>query len=518
MKLHSQILKFSNSQFFFAVLAWSLLVLRFGYRFGTGDHVEYLPYVLYMNDHSLYAHDYFLQGLVQKVPNERSIVCLFLSLFGKHLEAACFTLHFITTVSLMVGLQKLGELLTKNIAVTRVAILLNFFLLFDRGLGNVELYSDALQGSSISVAIISFALFYFFCNRFMIAAMLMSMASIIHPVEGLTVFMVMSGVLFCVSFFNSEISKRMFLQFILIYAATAGVFIVLLLSQKFDGTSIPNNELFYRIYHEFRHAHHYVFSYLPLSEKYLFIFFTGVIVFGASLFNRKLAWFGVFAFLGTLIYILCTDVLHLPQIANLQFYKVSQWVKFFAVLILMKWLFNLSSLKKVVGYFVTPPVMVLGLLIALVLIVSKPDFIDRGGVYHQYGKNWKAENDIVLISERIDKEIGKDAIFVQPFSCTELKYYGRTSSWVDWKAFVKDQSKIEEWYRRIQVVYGISIKDAEKGFMLSTKADSNFCHMNTLQLNTIKREGVTHILTKKEFPVASGKLILQNNTYAVYQL
>lgn len=493
--------------------------MRFGYRFGTGDHVEYLPYVLYLQDHSLYAHDFFVQSLSQKVPNERSVVCEFLSLFGNHLEAICFLLQFISTAFLILGLQKLGEVITGNITLARIAILVNFFLLFDRGLGNVELYSDTLQASSMSVAIIAFALYYFFKNRFIHAAALMSIASIIHPVEGLTVYMVLWATLFAITIFIKSEDRITLVKFTGIYLLSAGIFIAVLLRQKLDGTSLPS-ETFFRIYHEFRHAHHYVFSYMPMVEKILFVFFTAVLLFFGSTGNKTILWFGIFSAAGTLVYILCSDTLHIPQITNLQFYKVSQWVKFMAVLVLVKTVCNFLSKKNALSWnasFNLPLVSAIAIS-ALLMILFKPSFTERAGIFHEYGNDWKLKEDVVEISLQIDKQINKESVFIQPFKCTELKYFGRVSSWVDWKAFVKDESKIEEWYNRVQMVYGISLVDKEKGFALEPKANEYFYHLPKTQLELLKQKGVTHILTLKEFPPAEGTLILSNNTYAVYQL
>lgn len=507
----------NKSSILFAVLVWSLLLVRFGYRFGTGDHVEYLPYVLYLQDHSLYVHDFFVQSLSAKVPNERSVVCVFLSFFGNHLEGVCFLLQFISTVVLIIGLQKLGELITGNISIARIAILVNFFLLFDRGLGNVELYSDAIQASSMSVAIIAFALYYFFKNRFIYAAVLMSIASIIHPVEGLTVYMVLWATLFAITIFGKSENRVPLLKFTGIYLLSAGVFTAILLREKLDGTALPS-ETFFRIYHEFRHAHHYVFSYMPMIEKILFVFFTAVLFLFGS--NRKTLWFGIFSAAGTLVYILCSDTLHIPQITNLQFYKVSQWVKFMAVLVLVKAICNFLSKKFTFNWkasFNLPLVSVVAVSV-LIVIMFKPSFTERPGIFHEYGNDWKTKEDVVEISLQIDKQVSKESVFIQPFKCTELKYFGRVSSWVDWKAFVKDESKIEGWYNRVQMVYGISLDDKEKGFALEPKANDYFYHMPKTQLELLKQKGVTHILTQKEFPPATGTLILSNNTYAVYQL
>lgn len=509
----------NKSSFVFAVLVWSLLLVRFGYRFGTGDHVEYLPYVLYLQDHSLYANDFFVQSLSAKVPNERSIVCEFLSLFGNHLEGICFLLQFISTVFLIIGLQKLGEVIIGNISVARIAILVNFFLLFDRGLGNVELYSDAVQASSMSVAIIAFALYYFFKNRFIVSAVLISIASILHPVEGLTVYMVLWATLFTIIFFSKSENRITLTKFTGIYFLSAGIFIAILLREKLDGTSLPS-ETFFRIYHEFRHAHHYVFSYMPMLEKVLFVFFIAVLLYFGSTGNRKILWFGIFSAVGTLVYIICSDTLHIPQITNLQFYKVSQWVKFMAVLVLVKVICNFLTKKNAFTWKASFNLFLASVVAvsALLMIVFKPSFTERAGIFHQYGNDWKRKEDIVEISLQIDKHIRKESVFIQPFKCTELKYFGRVSSWVDWKAFVKDESKIKEWYNRVQMVYGISLADKEKGFALEMKANNYFYHLPQAQLEVLKQKGVTHILTRKEFPPIKGILLLSNNTYAVYQL
>src|SRR4051812_30235057 len=114
MKLNSQILKFSHPHILFAILAWSLLVLRFGYCFGTNDQVELLPYVLYLHDNTLYPYDLFIRGLSASVPNERTIVAHLLLPFVNHLEIACFLLHFLSTVLMVVGLCKLGGRFIKN--------------------------------------------------------------------------------------------------------------------------------------------------------------------------------------------------------------------------------------------------------------------------------------------------------------------------------------------------------------------------------------------------------------------
>lgn len=505
----------------FALGAWALLVWHSGYRFGTGDHVEYLPYVNYLNDHSLYPHDFFLQGLISKVPNERTVVCESFSLFGSCLEPALFVLHLLFTVLLIVGLQLFGALLTGSMATARIAILLNFMLFFNHALGDVELYSDAVQGSSMAVGIIAFAFYYFFKSRYVVAFSLISLGSIVHPVEGLTVFLVMASTASVLAL-QKQIVFAELAKALALYVLTAGLFIAYFLMGKLDGinafASTFDNDTFFLIYHEFRHSHHYLFSHQPSIDKLLFAVFIAI-GFWAGSTNKKLFWFTMFSLLGTIIYVLCSDYLHIVDIANLQFYKVSQWVKYIGLLFIVK--YALAYLPIVKQWAENMWLNVAVMACACTIVISlyfNPNILGRQYAYYEFGHNWKAQNDIVDISLAINKNISKQAVFVQPFSTTELKYYGRISSYVDWKAFLKNRGALYEWYRRIQLIYGVSIADKEKGFFLQQKADAHYASLSAAALLQLKQEGVTHLLLKKDVAPTLGTLILQNNTYAVYQL
>ncbi|MCS6935921.1 MAG: hypothetical protein NZM35_12355 [Chitinophagales bacterium] len=140
----------------------------------------------------------------------------------------------------------------------------------------------------------------------------------------------------------------------------------------------------------------------------------------------------------------------------------------------------------------------------------------RKGVAHEYGFGWK-NSDIIQICRLIDKEIPKHALFIQPFACTELKFHARASSYVDWKAFVRRQHVLLEWHRRIQLVYGISADDVQKGFALCQKADEYFYNLDANRAAILKNEGVTHVLTTNK-NLTFGKLLFHNASYAVYQL
>ena len=125
---------------------------------------------------------------------------------------------------------------------------------------------------------------------------------------------------------------------------------------------------------------------------------------------------------------------------------------------------------------------------------------------------------MIAICEQIKETTPIDAVFIQPFDNTELKFYGQRSSFVEFKANVRHTCYVNEWYRRVQLVYGVSAVDAEKGFALQQKADGNYYTENLWKFNNHSGYGITHMLVKKEYKPPFGTLILSNNSYAVYKL
>jgi hypothetical protein len=130
----------------------------------------------------------------------------------------------------------------------------------------------------------------------------------------------------------------------------------------------------------------------------------------------------------------------------------------------------------------------------------------------------KEKEEEITIAETIRKTIPLNAVFIQPFENTELKFYSQRSSYVEFKANVRHQSYVGEWYSRIHEVYGVDYFSSVKGFELQSKANECFEHLSVTQLNGLKAKGVTHILTRKQSPPAMGKLVIANKIYAVYQL
>lgn len=506
----------------FAFSMWVFLIWRAGYGFGSADQVELLPYSLFLDDPSLYSKDFFLHSLNSTFPNERILLSEFLRLFSANYELACFVLHLLSVVLLITGMQYMGLVLVGNISIARIAILLNFSILYNHGLGDVELYSDVVQASSISIGFVAFALYYFFRSKYVPAFTLISLATIIHPLEGLTVFLVMAACISTFTVYYKEVNYATCAKVLALYIFTAGVYSAWLVIGKSEGISTFDKQFdgdtFFRIYYEFRHPHHFLFAHQLLVDKIAFIGFSATALFAGFNGKRHLLWFSIFSILGVTVYAISTDILHLSDIANLQFYKVVQWLKFIAVLCAVNYsakfipalraLFNRTA---VIGLTVFAGLLFIGM-------YFYPAAVGKANARYQFTKNWKQEDDMVAICTAIEKNVSRDALFIQPFTTTELKFFGRVSLYTEWKAFPKNRGDVFEWYRRTQQVYGVSLADTERGFYLQQKTDAHYEHLSPAALQQLKQEGVTHMLTLKTAVPAIGTLILQNNTYAVYQL
>ncbi len=513
MKPHYQILKFSNSQILFAVFTWSLLILRFGYRYGTGDQVELLPYTLFLSDSTLFRYDFFIQGLNASVPNERTVLANLLLPFSNHLEIFCFILQFLSTVVLVLGLEKLACRFIQNKYIAWLAILVALIPLNDFALGNVELYSECFQASGLAAAIVVWAINLFLDKKYLFASVFMSIATFIQLLEGLDVMLVLCAVLF-ISLVRKEVLWKTFVGFVAVYACTAGIYLILVFMQKNVPSDISNQELF-KILFEFRHPHHFIFSSFSKGKMLVFLVLTAVSILFFTLRSKQVFQLVLIGVTGVIVYVFAVDGLQNVFIGNFQFYKITQWMKFFGVVAV----FGLAEQFLIVPLLrpsFEKATLILVSILCWVVILNFSQFLPYKAPFQLFGM--KEQDEMISICEKIKEVTPRNAVFVQPFENTELKFYAQRSSYIEFKANVRNKVFVKDWANRVNEVYGVRPDMNVKGFALQQVADSFFYNATEKRLESLREKGVTHMLTKKEFPLSSGKLILQNNTYAVYQL
>ena len=505
----------------FALLVWSLLIVRFGYRYGTGDQVELLPYTLYLHNPALYPHDFFIQGLNASVPNERTVMAHLILPFVNHLEIFCFLMQLFSTVLLVMGLQQLAYRFIHNKYLAWLAILIAMIPLNDFALGNVELYSECFQASGLAVAIVVWAINLFLDRKFLATSLLMSVATFIQLLEGLDVMIVLSLMMLFMLVVR-QIPLKTFAAFCGIYFCTAGVYLFVILMGKMghapgNYTAITNAELF-KILFAFRHPHHFIFMSFPKIKMLVFFLLTLCALVFYSEHSRKTFEFVLLGLFGVIFYAFMVDDFHNVFIGNFQFYKITIWMKFLGVVAVIglaeefytgKWHLP-DMLKFEKGALITFA------LLCWVVIIKFNAYLPYNVPFQLFGM--KEKDDMIAICEKIKEVTPPDAVFVQPFDNTELKFYGQRSSFVEFKANVRHKSFVGEWYRRIRIVYSISADDVKQGFALKDIADANYYTTDNWQFNRKSGYGITYMLVKKDYRPLYGDLILSNDSYAVYKL
>jgi hypothetical protein len=506
--------------FLFALFAWSLLILRFGYRFGTGDQVELLPYTLFLQNPQLYPHDFFIQGLHAAVPNERTVMAHLLLPFINHLEFFCFLFQALTTIVLVMGLEKLALRFLASRYLAWLSVLIALIPLNDFGLGNVELYSECLQAGGVAVAIAVWAINFFMERKFLATSLLMAVATFIQVLDGLDVMLVLCAVAL-LQLIRRQLALKDFVQLVVPYLLTAGVWLLVILQAKSgsgSGSAYNFPDEFFKILFEFRHPHHFIFA--TFSKFKVVVYFLLTVLALVFFYNRSksLFQFITLATVGLCLYIIATDVFQLVFIANFQFYKVTQWVKFFGVMAGVGYIGIYLPRARLLRINATYErgLLVAGAVWCFIIIFFFNNYLPYRVPYQI--ASLKQKDDMLQICQSIKELTPDNSVFIQPFENTELKFHAQRSSYVEFKANVRHKAYVAEWYRRVNEVFGVHYSDKVKGFELQQRANAYFYRLNAGQLDELKKEGVTHILTGKQHPPVIGNLVTANNTYAVYKL
>ncbi len=495
-----------------AVLIWALLIAKLGYTYGTNDHIEILSYVLFLKDTTLFPHDLFIQSLHASQPNERTVFAHMLLPFTSHLAGSIFILHFLNTILLLLALYKLAERFIKQRYLSWLAVITSVVFMNDRGLGNVDLYTPSIQASDVSCMVIAWALNIFLENKYILAAILMSAATFIHVLEGFDVMAVMGAVMVWKYIQDKEVSLGQLLQFGGIYVLTAGVYLLFIFKAKTAGGDAMSQQELFWIMFEFRHPHHFIFRSFPMFNKLLFMGYTLAAVLFYPSRSKTVFQFVAVAVAGVVVYILFVDQFHTVFVANFQWYKVVQWVKYLGIVAVFGLVADrVNSLMPTDRKELNYAVVALGLIVIVFMGIE----YSKGAFAHGYKQGNEAE---ISLCEKVRAMTPKDAVFIQPFEMTALKFYGQRSSYVEFKAIAKNQKDLKRWYERIQEVYGLDYLVDQNGFGMQQKANDALDGLSADKLHKLKEEGVTHLICKTDRYQQTCHLLLSENGYFVYQL
>lgn len=497
-----------------AFIGWMVLIFFFGYTYGIEDQQEILPYVKFLKDPSLYAHDFFIQNLSSAIPNERFVFAYLLMPFSNHFEFYLLLFHAISTMLLLYGMHRLASMFIENEIWAWLCVYSSLTILYLYTIGGCDLYYNTFQGSNIAKAIGIWAIYFFLQQKYYLSMILLALITYLQIIVGLDLALLLCAVLL----FQKKYKVWMISS--LIYGLGAGIYLAMVLYARSGTSSLSANEYF-DIMFLFRHPHHFIFSTFPL-KNILFVaimFLVGLYFYFSR--NTSLAWFLFIALISTIIYAIAVDVFHSVSIGNFNGYKNIIWVKFFG------WVAVFALLEKYVSTWLHRVKIPMTAGYAVLIIFSASLF--HGLIMHDYlnlrhqtihiGKRIQ-DDALIDISLKAKKDLPKDAVFIVPFHATAFKYWSERSAYVDFKANVRSPQAAGEWYERIKSVYGVSLKDKRTGFDLKHKADVYFAEQYFCSLDRFKRKGVQYFLCAKDHKKIEQyePPILENGGYKIYQI
>lgn len=500
----------------YALIIYVLLLFRFGYEFGGSDQVEVLPFALYLNDINLFSRDLFIQAAASISPNERWFIVHLVNLVPEQfLYEWCLVLHLFFSLLLILGLRKIASVFIKNEMLQWLAVLVNLVLLYLYAPGANELYYNCLIASLTAKAIGAWAIYYFLKDRFILSILILIPTTWLHPIVGLHI-----ATLFFIGYAINNFSAykkhvAIYFKALLVYLLFAFSF-VLLVKFKTDlvqlNYSLTNND-FYTILFDYRNPHH--FNPFAFSIK-SFLVTISLLAFALYGFRNEKTIFRFISIAILLFAIATINALWFKNVfvASLQFFKIAIWLKYFGVVgtfviadKLLRPYFSAIEFKNQALISIS----------AFVIITSYYFTSEQFKLYFDNHTTipLNEEADISIKAKSISNE---DAIFLHPFNFTKFLYYSKRSSYVNFKAIVREKNYIDEWQKRLQFVYNISALNKEKGFDLASVADKNYRSIDYSKVLLLKQKGITHIITDKEGNRLSFEMVAENRTYIIYKL
>lgn len=505
------------------ILGWLTLIFLallavWGYNFGHNNSIQLIPYAQYLNDNTLFPNDFFVQNAVKNFPNERSFFIYLVQPFGSAMEWVVFIEYCIFMLLLLFALFRIAQFFLKNDLYAYASILLLFFPLLFHTLGLNELHSSEFSATLASDTFSAWAILSWLQGKTIRTYIFLIISTLFHPLAGLQVFLLISGTLFITSIQQGNFKQYLknIFPLVLLYIFTAGLFIISLNGRLND---VPFDSAdFFRTFFVFRNAHHYIPSQFVLKD---IIILTPLYLFTPILFyrvNKNIFILSILIIIGCIIYTIGVEVLKSPLVAEAQWFKSTMWLEFFgviaALLFIRRIIPQLNEEKRIKQFFL----IIILICAAWISIVFPGVQVLKKDTAYEFPFYTKMTPEID-ISKQAQRLTPKNALFIEPCSLDELKYYGQRSSYVDYKALTHSKSFLKEWAVRFEDVYGINaLTSLEISFEAMNKADENLLKITPERLRELKKEkGITHIILPNE-AVLPFKVVTRNTEYTIYEL
>jgi hypothetical protein len=487
-----------------SVLGFALLLLRHGYLFGDMDQAEVLPLMLHCNDNSLYPKDFYLQTIIPIIPNARWIFAYAFSIFGADaLPSVFFFFHLVNTIFLLAGSIKVATTLKIDPYIAFGGLMAYLLLLLHHIPGANDWYVPQLLSENFAFATGIWAVYYAQTDRQSLVALLLAIGTLFHPLAGLQ---------FAVVIYGSKLLCGHFpLKGFLIYASTGGIFF--LLTTLAYQSNFKDNGTLFKVLIQFRQPHHSWPAAFPLVGWALTVAFAAALYVQAKT-NAFIKLVLAIILIGCIIYVPFVQWVESITVAQTQWFKTLSLV--FALGSMAAAALAKAGLEvffeKKWPFRVRPALPFCAGLSIVALLLAVP----QANILHKTLKIGRAAYDkdaaLVDISLKAKTSTPKDALFVVPPDVTAFQYYAERSVYVSLKAIVHRSDFMEEWFQRIQNIYGMKL---EKPASKQIKQANEFYHQQIRRKHTPPGAEYALVELGNNYPYP---IIAQNEGFMIIKL
>lgn len=445
----------------YALFVAALFLFVRGYHFNTDDQAEHLPQVYQMLDPQLFPNDYFVNasnGIFTVRYFYEKLVLAVAETVG--LEWGLFALTFLCITLMTFSLSRIAEEWFSDRWAMLLAPVLALLVFYGFTVGGNHVMYASFISSTIAKGISAFALLQFVRKKYLLAGIILGIATLFQPLVGLQLFLILGGI---VLLFRRD-WKAVF-QFGLPFLVIAAFILVPTFARQFGETQGHNKDLYFEILYRFRNHHHYIPSLFPITH---YIKFFGLLGLGWIAYyiakpmdNRFYHGFLALGLLGMLIYWLGVEHLGLLQIGKVQWFKTTIWMGAFSSIMLAGFLgqllsgfVSLSKLKTLVL-----PISV-SVFLLLIVTITNSKYLPESYL-HKYMVGNRVYSDLekmhFWIAENTPKEVN---VLVSPtnnaFACK-----AKRGMPVHFQAIIHEPFFMLPWYEDFKAIYGVSIENLE---------------------------------------------------------
>jgi hypothetical protein len=483
------------------------LIAFHGYRFGDEDMTETLSYALYLRDHTLYPKDLYIQAVGPYFLNERYFFARLLSLFSKHLDWASYMMHLMTSIMLLSGLWELSSRFLKTHIYKLIFLLITLFVSYNLNLGGNEIWYNYFVPSHLAKSIGIWGIVFWLRGKQLQAYIIVALATFAQPVVGAQ----LALLFLIIDLYKPKLKILLMLRGPLVYGLTAGIWITAVFFSHLIGDQSISDREFYDIM-ETRLAHHFFPSYYPFRAWIMLIplFIVATLIW--KKYDQKLLHFFLWSLTGMIFYYLGIEVLEIPGLLSVQWFKITVWLKPLAILAILMVIETMVSIDttRFIGNG-----LLLSILVASIIQISGIFRVVDEKPRHFPGTNYYTADMELALTLR-DK-VPSDACIIVPPDVTGIRYFSRRSLYIDYKSNIHSKSYLAEAARRRKQLYGQDLQQRQSRSDVMLESKNYYQKLQESDFEQYKIAGVGYVITTVEQKLDFA-VITSNSLFTLYKM